>query len=143
MPAADYSFPIEKGTSFFISFDYKDDTGASINLTNWCARLRWVDDQNTIKTFTTNTTNSEYQFYIEPLIGRIVLKFPATTTAAFTFVSASYDLELQEPNDLYDGGGKRVFRILKGNISIVTRNVGGDDAFVCETDQQDPCNNCP
>jgi hypothetical protein len=143
MPAADYSFSIEKGTSFFISFDYKDDTGTSINLTNWCARLRWIDNNNEIKTFNTNTTNSEYQFTIDPLIGRIILKFPATTTAAFTFSTASYDLELQEPNDLYNGGGKRVFRILQGNINLVTRNVTGDDAFVCDTDQQDPCNNCP
>jgi hypothetical protein len=143
MPAADYSFSIEKGTSFFISFDYKDDTGISINLTNWCARLRWIDNNNEIKTFNTNTTNSEYQFTIDPLIGRIILKFPATTTAAFTFSTASYDLELQEPNDLYNGGGKRVFRILQGNINLVTRNVTGDDAFVCDTDQQDPCNNCP
>jgi hypothetical protein len=143
MPAADYSFSIEKGTSFFISFDYKDDTGTSINLTNWCARLRWIDNNNEIKTFNTNTTNSEYQFTIDPLIGRIILKFPATTTAAFTFSTASYDLELQEPNDLYNGGGKRVFRILQGNINLVTRNVTGDDAFVCDADQQDPCNNCP
>lgn len=143
MPAANYSFSIEKGTSFFISFDYKDDTNTAINLTNWCARLRWVDNNNVVKTYTTNTTNSEYQFNIDPLVGRIILKFPATTTAAFNFITASYDLELQEPNDLYDGGGKRVFRILQGIISLVTRNVTGDDAFVCDTDQQDPCNNCP
>lgn len=142
MPAADYSFPIEKGTSFFISFDYKDDTRNAINLTNWCARLRWIDNNGEIKTFITNTTNSEYQFNIDPLIGRIILKFPASTTAAFNFITASYDLELQEPNDLYNGGGKRVFRILQGNINLVTRNVTGDDAFLCETDQQDPCNNC-
>lgn len=142
MPAADYNFTIEKGTSFYISFDYKDDSGTSINLTNWCARLRWLDSNNTTKTYTTNTVNSEYQFNIDPLIGRIILRFPAATTAAFTFSTANYDLELQEPNDLYDGGGKKVFRILKGTITLVTRNVPGDDAFICNYDPQDPCTTC-
>lgn len=142
MPAADYNFEIEKGTSFFISFDYKDDNGIAINLTNWCARLRWVDNSNNIKTYITNTTNSEYQFNIDPLVGRITLRFPASTTAAFGFATASYDLELQEPNDLYSGGGKKVFRILKGIVTLVTRNVSGDDPFICNTDTQDPCNNC-
>ena len=47
-----------------------------------------------------------------------------------------------EPNDLYNGGGKKVFRILKGTISLLTRNVTGNDVFVCNTDSQDPCNNC-
>lgn len=143
MPAADYNFPIEKGTSFYISFDYKDDTSTAINLTNWCARLRWVDNQGVIRTYATNTTNSEYQFIIDPLIGRLIFKLPATTTAGFTFSTASYDLELQEPNDLYDGGGKKVFRILKGIITLTPRNVTGNQAFVCNTDTQDPCNTCP
>jgi len=142
MQAADYNFQIEKGTSFYISFDYKSDDGTPINLTNWCARLRWSDSNNTTKTFTTNTTNSEYQFTIDPLIGRLIYRLPASTTAAFTFTSANYDLELQEPNDLYDGGGKKVFRILKGVITLVTRNVPGDDAFSCSYDPQDPCNTC-
>jgi hypothetical protein len=142
MPAADYNFEIEKGTSFYISFDYKDDTGTAINLTNWCARLRWTDSNGVIKTYITNTTNSEYQFNIDPLIGRLIFRLPATSTAAFTFTTASYDLELQEPNDLYNGGGKKVFRILKGVITLMARNVVGDDAFICNTDTQDPCTTC-
>lgn len=143
MPAADYNFEIEKGTSFYISFDYKDDQSTAINLTNWCARLRWIeDDAITTKTYVTNTTNSEYQFNIDPLIGRIILRFPAETTAGFNFATANYDLELQEPNDLYDGGGKKVFRILKGVITLITRNVPDDDAFNCNTDPQDPCQTC-
>lgn len=142
MPAADYNFEIEKGTSFYISFDYKDDTGTAINLTNWCARLRWTDSNGAVKTYTTNTTNSEYQFNIDPLIGRLIFRLPATSTAAFTFATASYDLELQEPNDLYNGGGKKVFRILKGTITLISRNVADDDAFICNPDTQDPCTTC-
>lgn len=143
MPAADYNFEIEKGTSFYISFDYKDDQAVPINLTNWCARLRWIEnDGETVKSYITNTTNSEYQFSIDPLIGRIILKFPAATTAAFNFTTANYDLELQEPNDLYNGGGKKVFRILQGVITLITRNVPDDEAFNCTYDPQDPCTTC-
>lgn len=142
MPAADYNFSIEKGTSFYISFDYKDDTQTPINLENWCARLRWIDSDGGTQTFVTDTTSSDYQFTIDPAIGRLIFKLPATATASYTWTSASYDLELQEPNDLYNGGGKRVFRILKGFISLVTRNVPGEEAFTCNTDTQDPCNTC-
>lgn len=143
MPAATYDFQIEKGTSFYISFDYKDDASTPINLTNWCARLRWVEnDGTTTRSYTTNTTNSEYQFTIDPLIGRIIFRLPAVSTAAFNFTSANYDLELQEPNDLYDGGGKKVFRLLQGIITLITRNVPDDSAFECTYDPQDPCTTC-
>jgi hypothetical protein len=142
MPAANYSFTIEKGTAFVISFEYRDDNNLPINLTNWCARLRWKDNDNNIKTFVSNTRNSQYEFIIDPLLGKIVLRIPAAQTAAYTFTSASYDLELQEPNDLYSGGGKKVFRILEGSISVIERNVPDTDAFSCTFDTQDDCGTC-
>ena len=120
MPAAEYNFSIEKGTAFVIAFEYKDDNQLPINLTNWCARLRWIEDQTspTVRTFVTNTRNSQYEFIIDPLLGKIILKIPASETLNYTFNSARYDLELQEPNDLYSGGGKKVFRILQGSIGL-------------------------
>lgn len=142
MAAANYSFSIEKGTAFVISFEYQDDTNTSINLTNWCARLRWKDNNGNIKTFTTNTRNSEYEFTIDPLVGKITLRIPAAQTAQYDFTSASYDLELQEPNDLYSGGGKKVFRILQGTVSIIERNVPDSDAFSCNFNTQDDCGTC-
>lgn len=142
MPAADYSFTIEKGTAFVISFEYKDDNNNAINLTNWCARLRWKDNNNNIKTFVTNTSNNEYEFVIQPLVGKLILRIPASQTAALAFSSAAYDLELQEPNDLYSGGGKKVFRILQGNINTVDRNVPDTEAFSCTFDSQDSCGTC-
>lgn len=142
MPAANYSFTIEKGTAFVISFEYKDDNNLPINLTNWCARLRWKDNQNNIKTFVSNTRNSQYEFIIEPLLGKLILRIPASQTASYTFTSASYDLELQEPNDLYSGGGKKVFRILQGDVSVIERNVPDTDAFSCTFDTQDDCGTC-
>ena len=144
MPAAEYSFVIEKGTSFVISFEYKDDTNIPINISNWCARIRWIEDQETpvIRTFTTTTRNNDYEFTIDPLLGKVVLKFSASFTASFTFNSAKYDFELQEPNDLYSGGGKKIFRILQGNISLLSRNVPGDDSFSCSIDSQNDCGTC-
>lgn len=142
MAAANYSFSIEKGTAFVISFEYQDDSNTAINLTNWCARLRWKDNNDNIKTFTTNTRNSEYEFTIDPLVGKLTLRIPAAQTAQYDFTSASYDLELQEPNDLYSGGGKKVFRILQGTVSIIERNVPDTDAFSCNFDSQDDCGTC-
>lgn len=144
MPAAEYNFPIEKGTAFVIAFEYKDDNNQPINLTNWCARLRWLEDQSSpiTRTFVTNTRNASYEFTIDPLSGKIILKIPASETLLYSFGAARYDLELQEPNDLYSGGGKKVFRILQGTISLVQRNVPDTDAFQCDTDVQDDCGNC-
>tara|TARA_Y100000004_G_C8763973_1_gene347791 strand:- start:153 stop:581 length:429 start_codon:yes stop_codon:yes gene_type:complete len=142
MAAADYSFTIEKGTAFVISFEYKDDNNNAINLTNWCARLRWKDNNDAITTFNSNHTGTDYEFVIEPLTGKITLKIPASVTAAYSFTNASYDLELQEPNDLYSGGGKKVFRILQGTITTIERNVSDTDAFNCNFDSQDDCETC-
>jgi len=144
MPAATYDFNIEKGTAFVISFQYLQDDGTAINLTNWAARLRWKEDQAdpTIRTFITNTRNSNYEFTIQPLSGRIYLKIPAAQTAQYNFGLANYDLELQEPNDLYDGGGKKVFRILEGTINLIPRNIDDSDTFSGVFDQQDSCRNC-
>lgn len=145
MPAAEYNFSIEKGTAFVIAFEYRDDNNIPVNITNWCARIRWIEDQPQdpiIRTFITNTRSSEYEFTIDPLLGKVLLKIPASQTALYNFSTARYDFELQEPNDLYSGGGKKVFRILQGSIALVERNVPGTDAFVCDIDTQDDCRTC-
>lgn len=145
MSAANYNFTIEKGTSFVIAFEYKDDNNNPINLTNWCARLRWIEDQPSdpiIRNFVSDTRNNEYEFTITPNDGRVTLKIPASQTLSYTFNSARYDFELQEPNDLYSGGGKKVFRILEGSIGLISRNVPDTDAFNCDRELQDDCGNC-
>jgi hypothetical protein len=144
MPAADYNFVIEKGTAFVIAFEYRDDLNVPVNITNWCARIRWIEDQETpiTRTFITNSRSNEYEFTIEPLIGKILLKIPAAQTALYSFGTARYDFELQEPNDLYTGGGKKVFRILQGSVALVSRNVPGTDAFECNIDTQNDCGTC-
>lgn len=142
MPAASYNFTIEKGTAFVISFEYKDNNENIIDLTNWVARLRWKDNESNISTFITDTRNSTYEFVLVPAEGKLSLKIPASQTAAYTFTSAAYDLELQEPNDLYSGGGKKVFRILGGTVTVQSRNVPDTSAFSGTFDVQDNCGTC-
>jgi P pilus assembly chaperone PapD len=132
MPASQYNFAIEQGSSFRMNLIYKDDNGNIINLTNWCARLTWVTNRNTTQVF--NTTNLDYSIYKFTIIGnegKISLLIPAETTNNFEFNTAKYDLELQSPDDLYAGGGKYTTRILYGVISIDKRFSKSDSALDC------------
>lgn len=122
MAASKYDFSIEQGSSFKLSLVYKDDNGNPVDLTNWCARLTWKTNTNVTQTFSTeNIDYSVYKFIIEPLLGKLTLLIPASTTNSFTFNTAKYDLELQSDDDLYSGGGKYIIRLLYGNINIVKR----------------------
>lgn len=146
MAAANYNFSIEKGTSFVISFQYLDSNNIPINLTNWCARLRWIDNTGTINTYYTSNINEDYSFTLEPTDGKILFQIPAIKTAAITWTSARYDLDLQEPINLYSSSlqeNKKVFRILEGSISVVTPNIDIYESFACSTDSAGSCGTCP
>jgi hypothetical protein len=122
MGASKYDFAIEQGSSFRFSLIYKDSTDTPINLTNWCARLVWTTNNNNTQTFlTTNNDYSVYKFLIEPLLGKLTLWIPPSTTNGFAFNTAKYDLELQSDEDFYVGGGKDVIRLLYGNVTINKR----------------------
>ena len=147
MPAAEYNFPIEKGAVFHISFEYKDSTGAIIDLTNWCARLSIESiDANqpvTTTTFVTQTTIPEYSFTTEPSTGKIVLQLPASTTQSFNFANAKYDLDLKAPNELYPGSGPQIIKLLKGFIAVISSNVANPLPFDCQTNTGPaPCETC-
>ena len=133
MAASKYDFSIEQGSSFKLSLVYKDDNGNPIDLTNWCARLTWKTNTNLTQTFSTeNIDYSVYKFSIEPLIGKITLMIPASTTNSFTFNAAKYDLELQSDDDLYVGGGKYIIRLIYGTINIVKRFSQSSSLLECE-----------
>jgi hypothetical protein len=120
MSAAQYNFSIEQGSSFSLSFIYKDSSGNPVNLTGWCARLTWKSN-NSIETFSTETINPAYRFDIDEPNGKLILQFPASITNDFNFSTAKYDLELQSPDDLYNGGGKYTTRILYGTVTLIKR----------------------
>jgi hypothetical protein len=122
MAASKYDFTIEQGSSFRLVLVYKDANGSVIDLTNWCARLVWKTNTSTTQTFSTeNLDYSIYKFTIEPLLGKLTLLIPASTTNSFSFNNAKYDLELQSDDDFYLGGGKSIIRLLYGNIVIAKR----------------------
>lgn len=144
--AVQYNFEIEKGSVFYISFEYRDESNNIINLTNYCARLSIQStqpDSNTKLTYITDNTNSDYSFTITPNQGLIVLQLSATATAAFNFTNAVYDLDLKLPNAQFPGAGDNINRILYGNITITSRNVVQPDPFVCNNlSDPDQCLSC-
>jgi hypothetical protein len=122
MPATQYDFNIEQGSSFKMTLVYKDKDKNVIDLTNWCARLTMKTSNNTTLVFdTTNLDYSVYKFSIDGPNGKITLLIPAETTNIWTFKKARYDLELQSPDDIYSGGGKYTTRLIYGNINIIKR----------------------
>jgi hypothetical protein len=144
MPAASYNFTIDKGAAFYISFDYKDSSNTIINLTNWCARFSFLPEgSSTPVTYISDTINSVYSFTIQPSLGKIILKLPATTTDTFNFNFASYDLDLKSPNELYTGAGDQIIKLLKGTFTMITSNVVNPEPFSCNiiTDP-DQCIDC-
>jgi hypothetical protein len=121
MSAGKYDFSIEQGSSFTLSFIYKDEDKNPVDLTGWCARLIWKTNTGTIETFSTETVNASYRFDIDEPNGKLILQFPASVTNNFNFNSAKYDLELQSDEDLYNSGGKYTTRILYGTITLIKR----------------------
>lgn len=122
MAASKYDFSIEQGSSFKLSLTYKDKNNTIIDISNWCARLLFVTNNNTTQIFTTeNNDPSLYSFTIDGSNGNITLLIPANVTNNFNFNTAKYDLELQSDDDLYSGGGKQITRILYGIITITKR----------------------
>lgn len=134
MAASRHDFNIEQGSSFKLSLTYKDKNQEVINITNWCARLLWVTNNNVTQIFTTeNQDPSLYSFTIDGANGNITLLIPANITNDFNFNMAKYDLELYSDDDLYVGGGKQTTRILYGTVSIVKRFSQSNTLLSCNS----------
>lgn len=132
MAASRYDFPIEQGSSFSLSLVYKDSEGNIVDLSGYCARLTWKTNNGDTKVFSTLDTNyNEYLFSIDGPNGHILLKLPSETTNALNFKMAKYDLELQNDDDFYVGGGKETIRIIYGLISVVERFSQSVSALDC------------
>jgi len=132
MPATQYDFNIEQGSSFKITLVYKDKDKNVIDLTDWCARLTMKTSNNTTLVFdTTNLDYSVYKFSIDGPNGKMTLLIPAETTNDWTFKKARYDLELQSPDDIYSGGGKYTTRLIYGNINIIKRFSLSSNSMSC------------
>lgn len=86
---------IKKGSTYEHTFTYVDSAGAAKNVTGYSARMQirgTIDDSSYIYQalsggdITVGTTD-----------GKITLSIPAATTAAWTFASGVYDIELVSP----------------------------------------------
>lgn len=131
MAAAEYNFNIEQGSSFTISFTYKDSTNTVVNISNWCARIIMTTSDNQTITYSSGTTSSNYKMSLDGPNGKITLLIPALTTNNFTFKTAKYDLELESDDVLYSGGGNYTNRILHGTITIVKRSSHNSTVLEC------------
>ena len=134
MAASKYDFSIEQGTSFKLSLIYKDFNNNPIDITNWCARLIWTTEENATQIFsTTNNDYNIYKFSISGPEGRLLLQIPASTTNMFNFNKAKYDLELESPYEMYNGGGKEIIRLIYGTIVISHRFSANDTILDCQS----------
>lgn len=131
MAAAEYNFTIEQGSSFTISFTYKDSTNTVVNISNWCARIIMTTSDNQTITYSSGTTSSDYKMTLDGPNGQITLLLPALTTNNFTFKTAKYDLELESDDVLYSGGGNYTNRILYGTITIIKRSSHNSTVLEC------------
>jgi subtilisin-like proprotein convertase family protein len=121
MAAINYNFPIEKGSSFDIEFNYLDSNNNSIDLTNWCVFMQIIDDANNTYSLSNRDNNNQYKLTTSS-DGKISLQLSSTFTSALNFITANYDLDIQEPHEQYSGSGLKTYRILFGEISLTQRN---------------------
>jgi subtilisin-like proprotein convertase family protein len=121
MAAITYDFNIEQGSYYEITFVYQDPNGNPVDISDWCAVLQWTDSNNNRTVFSNRNKNLNYDLstYSD---GRITFSLPATTTNTYSFDFALYDLDLQEPNEQYQGSGYRTFRLSTGRAFIIRRS---------------------
>tara|TARA_B100001094_G_scaffold309655_1_gene343519 strand:+ start:484 stop:1488 length:1005 start_codon:yes stop_codon:yes gene_type:complete len=120
MPAASFNFELEQGSDFQIVFNYLDSNSNPVNLTNMHVLLRFKDNNGIDYSFDNVTETSDYSLTTTSN-GLITLLIPAKITDGYTFESAQYELDIQEPNETYAGSGTKSNRILFGDIVVIAR----------------------
>ena len=122
MPAASYNFSIEQGSDLEVVFQYIDENNTFVNLTNHYVLLKWITDSGQIYSFDNITNSSDYKMVTDSR-GKIQINIPARVTNTYSFNSAIYDMDIQEPNEQYAGSGLKRYRFAQGDISIIKRNI--------------------
>ena len=108
MAAAEYDFSIEQGATFSKVVTWYDSSGSLVDLTSYTAALKAKvnkDDANAVIDSTSNLTIT-----LGGAAGTITFAMTASQTAALTFRTAYYDLELTLSGT--------VTRLLKGLITL-------------------------
>lgn len=121
MTAPKLKLSIEQGTTFKKTITWKAGTPpVPVNLTGAKARMQIREDLDSPTVLLTLTTENG-GIEIDTVLGEITLFIPASTTAAITWESAVYDLEILLPAHPEPD----VRRLLRGSIRIakeVTRD---------------------
>lgn len=117
MASAEHDFTIEQGTTFTITFQWKDSLNEPINLTGYKARLQARKGYNAPDALIDATTENGL-ITLVPDTGEVNVELPATLTAGFNWRRAFYDLELVSSTGV-------VTRLVHGIIDVsfeVTKN---------------------
>jgi hypothetical protein len=122
MAAGKYSFTIDQGSTLNLEVQYKDSTGTPVNLSGYSAKMQiksgYADNSpTTYITLSSSLASDNTGLNLSgsngttPLAsGSIGIYISATSSSAFTFTDAIYDLELRT--------GDTVNRILEGQVKV-------------------------
>ena len=110
MAAAEYSFEIEQGASFYKRVAWKDSAGVPVDLTSYTARMQVRQSvASPVVLFELTTENG--RIVLGGSAGTIELRITAEDTAAIAWRRGKYDLELVAPD-------ASVTRFLFGQVSV-------------------------
>lgn len=101
---------IEQGATFNPVLTYQDSTGTAIDLTSFTARMKIKDARTDVAALEELTTENG-GITLGGVAGTIALLFSAVDTAAMTWESGVYDLELIS-------GSGIVTRLLQGVVTV-------------------------
>lgn len=110
MSAALHNFTIEQGVTTAKSFVWKDSNGDVIDLTGYTARMQ-IREAFTSSSTILSATNQNGQLVITANQGKVTLTLTATETAALTFTTGVYDLELVSASGT-------VTRLVEGTVTL-------------------------
>lgn len=109
MAAGTWNITIEQGATFNKIIAMTDSAGAVIDLTGYSARMQIRQSTKSSVTLLELSSPSN-GIAITALTGLITITISATTTAALSFMTAVYDLEIVN--------GSVVTRLLQGSVTL-------------------------
>ncbi len=117
MAAGLYDLYIEQGATFTKIITWKDSAGDPIDLTGFVARMQ-IRQTISASAVLYSATTENGGITLGGAAGTITITFPAADTAAFSFVTGVYDLELASSAL----AGAEVTRLLEGGV-VVSKEV--------------------
>lgn len=116
MSAGTYNDTIEQGAVWTRALTYTDDAGDAVDLTGYDARMQIRRRKESADVIQQLDIGSGITI-ATPASGIIELQLTATETAALTFSTAHYDLELYPGGDA-DAADPDTIRLLEGTLTL-------------------------